>query len=68
MLESFKPVDADRFTHVFCGKCGSSLPFLNLAGQVAVIPMGSLDDVPDFEPQADIYVGSKARWATISDG
>jgi len=66
-LRSYKIPEAERFTHVFCQKCGSSLPFLNVARGVAVIPMGSLDDAPGMSPKAHIFVDSKADWFTITD-
>lgn len=66
-LSSYKPPDAERFTHVFCRECGSSLPFLNTARGLAVVPMGSLDDDPQHPPDAHIFVGSKAPWHTITD-
>ncbi len=67
LLQSYKLPDAERFTHVFCKACGSSLPFLNVARGVAVVPMGSLDDDPSHEPDAHIFVGFKAPWFTITD-
>ncbi len=66
-LASYKPPDAERFTHVFCQVCGSSLPFLNVARGLAVVPMGSLDDDPDHPPDAHIFVASKAAWFAITD-
>jgi len=66
-LRSFKPPDAERFTHVFCGRCGSTLPFRNEVRGLVGIPMGTLDQDPHHEPQAHIFVGSKAPWFTISD-
>lgn len=66
-LRSYKPPQAERFTHVFCDECGSSLPFRNTARGVAVIPMGSLDDDPGHTPDAHIFVGSKATWDIITD-
>lgn len=66
-LRSFKPPDAERFTHVFCEICGSTLPFRNEVRGLAVVPMGSLDDDPQIKPQAHIFVGSRASWHTISD-
>ncbi|HBZ72156.1 MAG TPA: hypothetical protein DEP35_21470 [Deltaproteobacteria bacterium] len=53
-----------RFTHVFCGQRGSSLPFLNEARGPVGVPMGSLDNDPDYEPRAHIFVDSKVRWFT----
>ncbi|MCH7866225.1 MAG: GFA family protein [Myxococcales bacterium] len=67
LLRSYKLPEAERFTHVFCDECGSSLPFRNEARGLAVIPMGSLDDDPGHTPQAHIFVGSKATWFTITD-
>jgi hypothetical protein len=67
LLESFKLPEAERFTHVFCKACGSSLPFLNTDRGVVVVPMGSLDDDPEHPPQAHIFVDSKAPWFTITD-
>lgn len=66
-LRSFKPPDAERFTHVFCSICGGNLPFENEARGRAVVPMGSLDDDPGYTPQAHIFVESRAPWHTITD-
>jgi len=67
LLRSYKLPEAERFTHVFCGVCGSSLPFLNTARGLAVVPMGSLDADPGLTPKAHIFVGSKAPWFEIAD-
>jgi hypothetical protein len=66
-LQSYKPPDAERFTHVFCRHCGSSLPWVNEARGVVVVPMGSLDEHPGITPRANIFVESKAPWFTITD-
>lgn len=66
-LRSFKPAGAERFTHVFCARCGSTLPFRNDARGLVGVPMGSLDGDPGFAPRAHIFVGSKAPWFTICD-
>mgnify|MGYP006109244463 CR=1 FL=1 len=66
-VRSFKPPDAERFTHAFCERCGASLPTSNEANGLMVVPMGSLDDDPGCSPQAHIWVGSKAPWVTIED-
>lgn len=66
-IHRFKVPDAERFTHFFCGTCGSSLPFLNPQRGLAGVPMGTLDDDPEFALQAHIFVGSKAPWEEIAD-
>ena len=58
---------AQRFGQVFCRTCGSPLPGIDRARDVAVVPMGSLDDDPGIRPSAHIFVASKAAWVEISD-
>ena len=67
-LQSYRPPDAERFTHAFCRRCGSSLPWLSESHGLMVVPMGSLDEDPGVAPHANIFVGSKAPWFTITDG
>ena len=66
-LRSFKPSDAERFTHTFCDICGSTLPYRQETRGRAVVPMGSLDDDPGYGPRAHIFVKSKASWVAITD-
>lgn len=66
-LRTFRPPEAERFTHAFCECCGSTLPFRNPARGLAVVPMGSLDADPGFAPRAHIFTGSKAPWHAITD-
>jgi len=67
LLASFKVPDADRFTHVFCSRCGSTLPFRNEARRLVGVPMGTLDGDPGLTPRAHIFVDSKAPWFAITD-
>ena len=66
-LASYRPPEAERFEHVFCRDCGSTMPFRNPARGLAGVPMGSLDDDPGFALRAHIFVGSKAPWFEIHD-
>ena len=66
-LQSYQPPDAERFTHVFCRHCGSTLPWVDESRGVAVVPMGSLNEHPGIAPRANIFVDSKAPWFTITD-
>jgi hypothetical protein len=67
LVHAFKLPEAERFTHVFCSRCGASLPFRNTARGLVVVPMGSLDDDPGHRPQAHIFVESKPPWSSITD-
>lgn len=66
-LSAFKVPDARYFQQVFCSCCGSPMPRLDAGREIAVIPMGSLDDDPGMSPNVHIYVGSKAPWFEITD-
>jgi hypothetical protein len=66
-IASYRPPGAERFTHAFCRVCGSSLPWLNEAHGIIVVPMGVLDDDPGSRPQGHIFVASKAPWFEITD-
>lgn len=64
----YKVPDAERYTQVFCGTCGSPLPADIPARNMTVVPMGSLDTDPGIRPQCHIFVASKAPWDVIADG
>jgi len=66
-VRSFRPPEAERFTHAFCEICGGGLPFRNPKRGRTVVPMGSLDGDPGFTPRAHIFVGSKAPWVVVDD-
>ena len=50
-----------------CGRCGSLLYSLVRDGAYVHIAMGTLVDDPTIRPTAHIFVGSKAKWFTITD-
>jgi hypothetical protein len=50
-----------------CGRCGSLLYSLVRDGGYVHIPMGTLVNEPTIRPNAHIFVGSKAKWFTITD-
>ena len=72
-LTSYKLPSAKYFTHVFCKKCGSGLPRVD-AGRdiavipcrdIAVIPLGALDDDPGCKADDNIFVANKANWSEL---
>jgi hypothetical protein len=66
-LQFYKVPEAERFTHVFCRNCGSTMPWRVESRGFVAIPMGSLDDDPVIRPSARIFVGSKSPWFPITD-
>src|SRR5690242_13699101 len=57
--------EAKHYKHVFCRVCGSSMPRIDPSRDIAVIPMGALDDDPGMWPQAHLFVDSMAAWDSI---
>ena len=67
LLHSYKPPGAERFTHTFCTRCGSTMPWRVESRGMYAIPMGALDVDPAVRPRAHIFVESKAPWFEIAD-
>ncbi|WP_281557520.1 GFA family protein [Thalassomonas sp. RHCl1] len=51
-----------RHVKSFCLTCGSAMPNIQMDGQLLVVPAGSLDDDVSIQPNAHIFVSSKANW------
>ncbi|HXC50530.1 MAG TPA: GFA family protein [Candidatus Limnocylindrales bacterium] len=66
-LRQYKVPDARYFAQVFCGHCGSAMPRSDEGRDLAVIPLGSMDDDPPMLPQMHIFVSDKAAWIGIFD-
>jgi hypothetical protein len=67
LLGSWKVPEARWFTNAFCRRCGSKVPRVDRERDLAIVPLGVLDDDPGVRPQAHIWVGSKAPWDVIAD-
>jgi hypothetical protein len=67
LLGEYKVPDAKHFTQTFCRVCGSSMPRIDPNRDLAVVPMGSLDDDPGTRPTAHIFADSIAPWDSIGD-
>jgi len=65
MLRMFGDPSAAHDAH--CKACGSLLYSVVREGAFAHVTMGTLVDEPSIRPTAHIFVGSKARWFTITD-
>ena len=64
-VRNFKLPEATRFANHFCGTCGARLP--RQAGDMVVIPAGSLNTEAPLAPQARIFMGSRAAWSCHGD-
>ncbi|MCZ6894460.1 MAG: GFA family protein [Gammaproteobacteria bacterium] len=52
----------------FCRRCGSSLFWDRLSGDLLCIAAGALDDATRIHPECRVYVDSKAEYYDIGDG
>ena len=67
LIRSYKVPEAKRFTNCFCSVCGGRVPRYVKETDMIVIPAGSLDDEPAFQPQARIFWDSRVSWSCGGD-
>ena len=65
--QRFDLPSAKSFSTAICRACGSPVPRLSRDGQRAIVPAGSLDDVPSIQPTARAYWDSRAPWSCSGD-
>ncbi|MBS0580617.1 MAG: GFA family protein [Proteobacteria bacterium] len=65
-IRKFRVPEAQRFANHFCSDCGARLPRSGGADTI-VIPAGSLNTDAPIEPQARIFMGSRASWSCHGD-
>jgi hypothetical protein len=58
----FKLPGARFFSVAFCNTCGSGVPRLDDSRDIAIIPLGALDDDPGRKVDSNIFAGSAAGW------
>lgn len=66
-LVDYKLPEATHYTVTFCRACGSGVPRRDPSRDLAIIPLGSLDDDPGLQPSGHIFVGSMPAWDVIAD-
>jgi hypothetical protein len=59
---------AASFSTSVCTRCGGPVPRHTRNRTKIVVPAGTLDDVPDLEPQANIFWASRAPWSCGDSG
>jgi len=66
-IRSYRVPEAKYFTQCFCGRCGATVPTLDLDRRIAIVPMGSLDDEAPIGPQEHIWTSAIPSWSGIHD-
>lgn len=54
------------FTQSFCIHCGCPVPHITQSGKALIIPAGSLTDLIEMVPDANIFTSEEASW--LHDG
>ncbi|WP_317932835.1 GFA family protein [Halioxenophilus sp. WMMB6] len=63
-LQSFESSPGKR--RYFCCNCGTQIYAKRASAQHVILRLGSLDDDPQAQEQAHIWVSQKASWYTIN--
>lgn len=66
-VRDYKLPEARFFAQSFCVRCGSKVPRIDPTRDIAIVPLGSLDDPPPMLPQEHIFVASRAAWDVLED-
>jgi len=66
-IKTYRPPDAPRFSDAFCESCGSLVPVVLETLKISLVPVGLLDTPFAVQAATNIYVGSKAKWFTITN-
>lgn len=66
-LETYKVPEARFFSQTFCRTCGSAMPRIDTTRNLAIIPLGAMDDDPGMRLEEHIFVASKAPWFDLPD-
>jgi hypothetical protein len=61
----YRVPEARFFAQSFCRDCGSPVPRVDEGRQIAIVPLGSLDDDPGVRPREHIWTQSRAAWFEI---
>lgn len=67
LVRRYKIPEARFFTQCFCGRCGGKVPNVDAERQIAIVPLGGLDDPPPLWPQEHIWTADVPAWSGIHD-
>jgi hypothetical protein len=67
LLKTYKAENGTK--RKFCRQCGSSLIFESAGGGHSAVEfaLASLDEAPDLNPDAHIYLSTKVDWLELND-
>jgi hypothetical protein len=68
LVRRYQIPEARFFTQSFCERCGSKVPTVDAGRQIAIVPLGGLDDPPPRPPGEHIWTADVPAWSGIYDG
>lgn len=66
-IRRFKVPEAKFFTQCFCERCGGKVPTVDSEREIAIVPLGGLDDPPPLKPAEHIWTADVPAWSGIHD-
>jgi hypothetical protein len=67
LIKRFDLPEAKSFARQICGNCNCPVPHASRDGQRAIVPAGTLDDVPPGKPAAHGHWSSRVSWVEINE-
>jgi hypothetical protein len=67
LLKKYKVPEAERFYNLFCSNCGSPMPRVVPELDAVLVPAGSLDTLPEIQPNGRIFWDSRVEWSCSGD-
>lgn len=67
LIKRFDLPEAKSFARQICSRCNCSVPHASRDGTRAIVPAGTLDDVPPGKPSVHGYWSSRVTWVDIDE-
>ena len=67
LVKRFDLPEAKSFARQICSNCNCPVPHASRDGQRAIVPAGTLDDVPPGKPAAHGHWSSRVSWVEINE-
>ena len=67
LIKRYDLPEAKSFARQICGNCNCPVPHASRDGTRAIVPAGTLDDVPPGKPAAHGHWSSRLSWVEINE-
>jgi hypothetical protein len=67
LIKRFDLPEAKSFARQICGNCNCPVPHASRDGTRAIVPAGTLDDLPPGKPSAHGHWSSRVPWVEVNE-